>query len=296
MDHRAFRELAAGAALDDLELTEAAELAGHMAGCPACRRDASELADVATLVALAAPARRPPATLKSGVLAAIAASDAPARPALVPSVPLARPAKRPGMTPGAREEPIDFAAAAASRAPTRSWRRAGIAGLAAAVVLAVATGSLVVENRGLDKRLATTTAQLDAAVARLATNGAAMTVVLAPDHATAALHPEALAPGAVAYVVYRPGTDDAWLMATGLPAIPAGSVYQLWAADAASVHAGPTFACDGTGPCLASFGMDLRGMTAAMVTLEAAGGATANPGPQVVFGELQPRRGAAARP
>jgi hypothetical protein len=32
--------------------------------------------------------------------------------------------------------------------------------------------------------------------------------------------------------------------------------------------------------------MDLGGMTATMVTLEAAGGATANPGPQVVFGQL----------
>jgi hypothetical protein len=32
--------------------------------------------------------------------------------------------------------------------------------------------------------------------------------------------------------------------------------------------------------------MDLRGVAAAMVTLETAGGAVANPGPQVVFGNL----------
>ena len=75
MSHQAFRELAAGAALDDLESTEAAELADHLAACGPCRRDAREIVDVAALVALAAPARRPPAALKGGVLAAIAASD-----------------------------------------------------------------------------------------------------------------------------------------------------------------------------------------------------------------------------
>jgi hypothetical protein len=113
-----------------------------------------------------------------------------------------------------------------------------------------------------------------------------MTVVLAPDHATAALQPESLAPSAVAYVVYRPGQKDAWLTATGLPATPAGSVYELWAADATGVHAGPTFTCAASGPCLASFGMDLHGMSAAMVTLEPTGGAGTGPGPQLVFGNL----------
>jgi len=277
MNHQGFRELAAGAALDDLEQTEAAELADHLATCEPCRRDASELADVAAFVALAAPIHRPPATLKRGVLSAIAVAD----PAALPTG-----AERSGMVSSPVAEPVDFAAAVAARASARRWRSAGIVGLAAAVVLAVATGSLLIQNRALDGRLATTTEQRDAAVARLATNSAAMTVVLAPDHATAALHPESLAPQAVAYVVYRPGTREAWLMATGLPATPVGSVYQLWAADASGLHAGPTFTCNGVGPCLASFGMDLRGVAAAMVTLETAGGAVANPGPQVVFGNL----------
>jgi hypothetical protein len=75
-------------------------------------------------------------------------------------------------------------------------------------------------------------------------------------------------------------------MATGMPATPVGSVYELWAADATGVHPGPTFTCTGSGPCLASLGMDLAGKTAAMVTLEPAGGAVSQPGPQVVFGQL----------
>ena len=72
----------------------------------------------------------------------------------------------------------------------------------------------------------------------------------------------------------------------GDAATPAGSVYELWAADATGVHPGPTFTCAGTGPCLASFGMDLAGKTAAMITLEPAGGAESQPGPQLVFGQL----------
>ncbi len=76
MSHRAFGELASGAALDDLEPIEAAELSDHLASCEPCRRDAGELADVAALVALAAPARRTPASLRLAVLAAIAREDA----------------------------------------------------------------------------------------------------------------------------------------------------------------------------------------------------------------------------
>lgn len=275
MSHRAFRELAAGATLEDLEAAEAAELADHLAICAPCRRDARELVEVASLVALAAPTRRPPATLRRDVLAAVATAGSPAPAA-----------------PRTSSEPVDDAAAPAPRGSATArrwalrWRIAGSIALAAVITLAVTTGAMIIENRALDNRLATTSAQLDAVVARLAASAAAMTVVLEPDHATVALHPEPLAPRAVAYVVYRPGASDAWLMATGLPAPPAGSVYQLWAADAAGPRAGPTFTCDGTGPCIAPFGMDLRGMTAAMVTLEPEGGVTANPGPQVVFGEL----------
>lgn len=277
MDHRVFRELAAGAALEDLEAAESTELSAHLAICAPCRREAGHLADVAGLIALAAPPRRPPAAMKRSVLAAVATAD----PADHPAAP-----RRLWPVPDAIAAPLQPAAAAVSRPPAVRWRTAAVLGVAATVVLGIATGALIVQNRDLDQRLAATAAERDAAVGRLAANTAAMGVVLAPDHATAVLHPESLAPAAVAYVVYRPGVNDAWLMATGMPATPAGSVYELWAADATGVHAGPTFTCTGTGPCLASFGMDLAGKTAAMVTLEPAGGAVSQPGPQVAFGQL----------
>jgi predicted anti-sigma-YlaC factor YlaD len=72
MRHGAFLELAAGAALDDLDSSEADRLSDHLGACPPCRRSVTALADVAGLMALAAPRRRPPATLKHDVLAALA--------------------------------------------------------------------------------------------------------------------------------------------------------------------------------------------------------------------------------
>ena len=79
MSHRAFRELAAGAALDDLEPVEAQLLDDHLARCARCRRDRAALVDVAATLALVAPTRRAPAGLKRRVLASIAASRAPGR-------------------------------------------------------------------------------------------------------------------------------------------------------------------------------------------------------------------------
>ena len=76
------------------------------------------------------------------------------------------------------------------------------------------------------------------------------------------------------------------MMAADLPASPAGTVYQLWSADVAGVHALTTFTCDGRHACLAPFGVDLAPATATMITLEPAGGAQGEPGPQVAFGEL----------
>jgi len=101
------------------------------------------------------------------------------------------------------------------------------------------------------------------------------------------LRPDPMAAQATIYVVYRPGTPEAWLMAANLPATPAGKVFQLWWADEAGVHALTTFTCDGSHACLAPFGVDLAAATATMITLEPVGGAQGEPGPQVAFGQLE---------
>lgn len=319
MDHRAVRGLAAGAALDDLDPAERATLDAHLDACEPCRVEARALFDVSGILALAAPVRQPPASLRGDVLAAIAASER--RPAAIPalahagtpatissaaavSLPVsALPSPSAGDASAARRAEADAAVVdiEALRRERAGWRRLSFAGLAAAAVLAVAVVGLGAANGSLRSDLAATqrerdavtaqaaaaAAERDAAAARLAATDGAMSVVLAPDHATAALTPDDIAAGAHVYVVYRPGTTEAWLMAGDLPATPHDRVYQLWWADERGAHALATFSCDGSSPCVAPFGVDLGAATATMITLEPEGGATGTPGPQVAFGELQ---------
>lgn len=314
MDHGTYRELAAGAALDDLDPTERASLDAHVAACAPCGADARALVDTAGMLAYAVPRRTPPASLGGSVLAAIAASEnrpvgipaaslayaggttagsivapagaLPARPSSsVPAVPVAALAAHAAPAPaGANGNVIELEALRRER--TR-YRRLSIAGLAVAAALAVAVGALGTTAAGRSDELQTATRERDAAVAQLATTDEAMAVALAPDHATATLTPDPLAGEATVFVVYRPGTTEAWLMAGNLPATPEGKVYQLWSADAAGVHALTTFTCANTRTCLAPFGVDLALANATMVTLEPVGGAQGEPGPQVAHGELE---------
>jgi len=292
MDHRTYRELAAGAALDDLDPRERASLDAHLSACAACRTDARELVDTAGLLALAVPRREPPASLRGRILAAVAASED--RPFGVSAASLAYAGGAPALDrnadapdrSGADVAPARLADLEALRRERSRYRRLSFAGLAVAAALAIAVGGLGATAVGLSTQLEQQARDLDAAAVQLATNDAAMSVVLAPDHATATLTPEPMAASAAVYVVYRPGTSDAWMMAADLPASPEGTVYQLWAADAAGVHPLTTFTCDGRSTCLAPFGVDLAPATATMITLEPAGGTQGEPGPQVAFGEL----------
>lgn len=289
MDHRAFRELAAGAALDDIDATERAALDAHLEACPACRADARELVDTAGLLAFAVPQRNPPASLRGGMLAAIAAAEG--RPVGVPAASIAYagagPARGPVPVPTRPSVAGDVVDLETLRRERTRYRRLSFAGVAAAAALAIAVGALGSTAAGLNAELDKATLQRDAAVAQLARTDEAMAVVLAPDHSTATLTPEPMAGEANVFVVYRPGTTEAWLMAGNLPPTPEGKVYQLWSADAAGVHALTTFTCGATEACLAEFGVDLGEAKATMITLEPAGGAVGEPGPQVAFGELE---------
>lgn len=260
MDHEALRQIAAGAALDDLDPAERRTFDAHVRGCRACDRLAQDLGDVIGDLALLAPEIAPPATLGRSILHV-----------------LPRIETGPGLTAtGAVPPPLRIASHDERRSRARlvgAWT-----GLAAAV-LAVAVVGLATQTVRLDGEVA-------ASHSRIAAQAAAMAVIVDPAHRTASLTAEAAAPIATAVVVYRPGTPDAFLMADHLPVTPAGMVYQLWFADASGVHPLGTFTYDGEGPFLAPFGVDLATSAAAMVTLEPAGGATGKPGPQVVFGEL----------
>ena len=260
MDHATLRELTAGAALEDLDPTERADLGVHLATCLECQALTHDLGEVLGELALLAPDVEPPAALRGRVLRAL---DAPP--------PLD------GLAPSPRPEPVGR---------PRPARMSLIASLGLAAALGIVAVGLGARTIQLDRELETATAAVIAAEARLAARDAAMAVVADPRHVTASLHGEAVAPEARSVVVFRPGTEDAYLMATDLPATPPGHVYQLWYADDTGVHALGTFHHDGTGPFVAPFGVDLAGSAAAMVTLEPEGGAQGAPGPEVVFGEL----------
>ena len=278
MDHAALRELAAGAALDDLDPLERDELARHLASCGPCRRLAVDLDDVVGELALVAPVLRPPADLRTSVLAAL--RDTPGPTLTLVSGPGPAPAVMPAAVPEAAPRTMGHAAGSSAERITR-W-----GALAAAAVFAIVAVGLGAQNRQLDADVAAAEAALGQARLELQSRQAAVAVAADPGHVTVALHAEPVAPTANAVVMYRPGTSEAYLMATDLPATPAGKVYQLWYADAAGVHALGTFPFDGDGPFIAPFGVDLSDSAAAMVTLEPEGGAVGDPGPQVVFGEF----------
>jgi predicted anti-sigma-YlaC factor YlaD len=268
MDHAVLTELAAGAALEDLDPVERARLDAHLAACPRCRALVLELEDVLGDLALAAPELRPPAALRGQVLERLhdPVVDGMAS-AVAPSV-------------------VPAVAQALAAVPRRGRALVTWGSLALAAVLAVVAVGLGARAEELDRELATVTAALAQVSSRSAEADAAISVAADPDHVSAALHAEALAPVATAVVLFRPGSTDAYLLATDLPPTPDGQVYQLWWADAAGVHALGTFRYDGVGPFVAPFGVDLADGAAAMVTLEPDGGATGEPGPQVVFGEF----------
>lgn len=249
MDHGTFRQLAAGAAIDDLDPAERRAFDGHVRACGECATLARELDDVVGELALATPLLAPPFELRRAVMGAV--SDRLPR--------------------HAPPRPHD--------GRVRRWQLGTFAGFGAAAVLAVLVVALGGRVTGLDAEVAT-------ARAGLAERSAAMAVMADPSHRTASLTADAVAPVATAVVIYRPGSTDAFVLADHLPATPDGMVYQLWFADAAGVHPLGTFQHDGAGPLLAGFGVDLAAGAAVMITLEPEGGAVGEPGPQVVFGEL----------
>ena len=255
MDHRTHRELAAGAALDDLDAAERRTFEAHLAGCRDCATLSHDLVEVLGDLALLAPVRTPPLALRGSVVGAVslAWTTSPA---------------------------TDLRPASHSRSrPTDRWRLGTLGALAAAAVFAIVAVGLGVQTVQLN-------AAMTASQARLADQAAAMALIVDPAHRTASLTAEPVAPIASAVVVYRPGTDESFVMADHLPPTPDGMVYQLWVADDTGVHPLGTFTHDGHGPFLARFGVDLGTSAAAMITLEPIGGAVGEPGPQVVFGEL----------
>ena len=282
MDHSSFRELAAGAVLDDLDPAERTRLDDHLADCRECGLIADQLHDVVWDLALLSPEMAPPQSLHGAVFDALHASATGAADDAAAESGAARSA-------GGAGAPIPIRASrrdGARSAPlsTRRWTR--LAPLALAAVLGVVAVGLAGRVAQLSQENAAAVAAAEEAQAQVAAREGAMAVLVSPDHETATLAPEALAPEAKAVAIFEPGTTASYVMVADLPPTPAGYVYQLWYADAAGVHPLGTYHHAGGTAFVAPFGVDLATGDAAMITLEPDGGAVGDPGPQVVFGTL----------
>jgi hypothetical protein len=264
--------LAAGAAVGDLDAAESATWASHRSECGGCRRLEGDLALVLVDLALVVPERVPPPDLLDAVRRSIRAGegapvDAAASADAVGTVPV----------------PIDEARARRTARQGTRGQRLAILGIAASLALAVGLGA---RSLALQRDIDQAGAMVAGLETRLAGQDAVIAAAMDPGRVAVALHAEALAPAAVATVMFVPGAGPAYLVADRLPATPSGQVYQLWYADAGGVHPLQAVTFDGKGAFIAPLEVDLSTADAVMITLEDAGGVIGDPGPQVVFGEL----------
>jgi hypothetical protein len=262
-------ELVAGAALGDLSTEERLSYLEHRASCGDCLVLELQLDHVLADLSLLVPERVPPPDLYAGIRSAIAAdrTTVPARISVA--------------TPSAVPLPVNVVPIR-----QRTSRGATFAAVGLAAVLGIVAVGLGARATVLSDELARTESALARVQSELSAQGAVMVAAMNPDHVTAPLQADAMAPDATAFVVYVPGTTESYLVAQGLPPTPDGHGYQLWYADEAGVHGLGTFSHDGSGTFVAPFSVDLANSAAAMLTLEPTGGAVGEPGPQVVFGEL----------
>lgn len=284
--------LAAGAVLEDLEPHERDAYDAHRAGCVGCRRLEVELDHVLADLALVVQERVPPADLLGGIRRAIAADAVTvARGSLAGAAPVPGPrpagAGRPVATLSPATGPVPAGVVSLADARARRASRVPLfAAVGMAAVLGIVAVGLGARSARLQQDLAAATAQVATLESQVAQSGGAVTVAMNPGHVTVALHAETVAPTAQAAVMFIPGSATSYVVADNLPATSPGAGYQLWYADAAGVHGLQTVSFDGKGAFIAPIDADLAKATAVMITLEDAGGATGEPGPQVVFGEL----------
>lgn len=232
-------------ALDALTPDEARAFEQHLATCEACRDEVASLREAAS--ALAEPvADAPPARLRDNVLAGITQ--------VRPLPPVGGTPEGPGepepVEPPRTDEPDELAARRKRRAP--AWL------VAVAAALALLAGGAVVRSVQLSQQLDSVTAS-GADIAQ---------VVTAPDATTSTAE---VSGGGRAAVVSSASLGRAVLVTDGMPAAPAGKVWQVWyiGDDGGASSAG--FVPDGQRAAVALQG-DLGTAGAVGVTLEPAGG------------------------
>ncbi|QKW37701.1 anti-sigma factor [Actinomadura sp. NAK00032] len=219
--------LAGAYALDAID--DAAErrlFEAHLAGCEACATELREFRETTARLAMAA-AEAPPAALRGRVLAAV--RD-------VRQLPPAPPGR------------------AAAPRTARRWRRAAVAGLAAAacLVTAASVGAVIRERHRVERT--------EAAYREVAS------VLSAPDARAATGR---AAGGGTVTIVASALRGRVVVSASGLRALPPSKAYQLWLIDPAGPRSAGLLPADRKGPVVAG---TWRPSDRLGVTVEPAGG------------------------
>lgn len=256
MTHQDVHDLAPEYVLGTLDEVSRARVLSHLSGCPACRAEVASVSQVFDAVGRSVPVAEPPAGLRERILA-IPAND----------VPESEQASAPALAPVKVELTawnlfVRVAAAIALAVSVWQWISASqeVTVLRQRIAeLQVEAGELLVARASLEEQVKTVTHQTQ--------------VLRASDTLTYSLSAGAPAKGAHAraFVSHR---DGMVFTAEGLPALPAGMVYQLWViVDATPISVG-VFTPDATGRVHAV--MDTPPIAAmpaqVAVTLEPAGG------------------------
>lgn len=192
---------AAAYALDAMPADEALEFQSHLEGCESCSAELVGFLETAALLG-AAQAERPPAGLRAAVMARVA---------VTPQLPPITEAGPSTTAPGEAQAPSRrLGAHRASGTAQRWYRRPGALLAAAVAALVVGGGAIFAVNQvGQNDQVAQTPEQCVA--------GAADQRQITP------------AQGSGGTVKYAPSCGAALLEVTGLPALPSGRTYQLWA-------------------------------------------------------------------
>jgi len=296
--HADVRELIASYAVGALEQEDTSLVQEHLVDCGFCANLAREAGEVAHYLPYAAPSRPVPEGSLERLLATVTREASGSRQAATP-VPAAAEAAllgSPGRTPGAREA---AAAPASAKAPNSGavWIEA-LAGrllerlktpvfapVATAVVLllGLAGWNLLLMGELKDERRLMSSLQ-----GRLAQQTHLMVMVTSGSTVTKPLQGTPLAPSAQIRLVMDGETNSAMLMATRLPPVPAGRVYQVWLGrQGARMPAGRLVVDEqGDGECTLQLDGSVHSYDSAWITLEPAEGGPMPNSPGVAKGLL----------
>ena len=260
MTHDDARDILPLQALGALEGAERAALEAHLADCASCREALADEVRAVDALAHVPDQVRPRPELKARVLEA-----ATSRGQVVAFPP--------------REQPEDPDAAGLWYAP---WLVA-----AAAVAVAVVTSLGLVRARAeladlraeiaaVESRLADADQRTERATTEVRAQQQALDVLAAPDLVRTTLDGVPPAAGARALALLSPSRGTLVLSATGLPALPPGRVYQLWAIVGSQAVSAGVFTPGADGLSRVITTVAFNGPPAALaVTLEPEGGVPA---------------------